>query len=87
MEGFFEIGNFGHTHRWPCGHRTVFAIVGRKWVKLLDWASGHTANISKITFQSMKPQERPAPKRRLLKHAAKYKNARNKIRYRHALRA
>lgn len=42
--GFYIINNTEIT-RLGCGYRHVFALVGRKWAHVLDWANGDTAKV------------------------------------------
>lgn len=40
--GYYRVFNYGQFKHLGTGYRYVYAEVGRKWVRLIEWASGDT---------------------------------------------
>lgn len=82
--GYFLIFNPDAVRSLASGWRYVYAEIGRKKVKALDWASGDAATVGLDIWRLLSPTRADQPRRKVFKRCALRHAAGKRARYRAA---
>mgnify|MGYP003670190623 FL=1 len=84
MGRFIQLYNQDQMRAIGCGYRSVYIEEGRKWVKVLDWATSDQSRVSTSDLHKMEVSKSKPPSLKRLRFYMK-RNQRSKKMYKAAI--